>query len=137
MTWRDQEEEIEWYDYLMGEPGGVVGYIPIAFELDASIAPVGWAFREILLQETNPDLWASDGHHASERGKYLACLVLYATIFGESPVGLWVPSSIDGTQAYADQLLVEQLVLGDPARWNIDAEPIVDPLMATGELPGK
>lgn len=120
MTWRDREAVLEDYDTLLGVPGGNFGYVPIADELDAAIAPVGWAFREVLLRESDPDLWSLDGHHASERGRYLASLVLYATIFGESPFGLWFPSSIGLEQAFEDQVLVEEVVLGNAGQWNID-----------------
>jgi len=119
MTWRDRGADLADYDTLRGEPGGDTGYVPIAFELDAAVAPIGWAFREILLAEPDADLWSRDGHHASERGRYIAALVLFATIYGESPVGLWMSPSLDEEQSFADQLLVEQVVLTNPALWNI------------------
>jgi hypothetical protein len=119
MTWRDRGADLADYDALRGEPGGDTGYVPIAFELGAAVAPIGWAFREILLADPDADLWSHDGHHASERGRYIAALVLFATIYGESPVGLWTSPSLPEDQAFADQLLVEQVVLANPAQWNI------------------
>ncbi|MFN2427169.1 MAG: hypothetical protein ABR587_12065, partial [Candidatus Binatia bacterium] len=89
MTWADQDDEIEVYDELRGVPGGTEGYVPIAMELDAVVAPIGWAFRELLLEGPDAELWRQDGHHAGDRGRYLAALVLYAVIYRESPVGLW------------------------------------------------
>lgn len=120
MTWADRDEPLERYDELRGVPGGEQGYVPIAFELDVGIAPIGWAFREVLLGEPAAGLWRIDGHHASERGRYLASCVLYAAIYGESPVGLWVSPKLDPAQALHDQQLAEDLVLGDPASWNLD-----------------
>lgn len=121
MTWRDRGDELASWDDLHGEPGGDCGYIPIALELGASVAPAGWAFREVVLREDNPELWRRDGHHADERGRYLAALVLFTTIYKESPLGLWGPKSMSPGQILHDQILVEELVLGDPARWNIES----------------
>jgi len=121
MTWRDRGDDLESWESLHGEPGGDYGYIPIAFELGASVAPAGWAFREVVLREGNPELWRRDGHHADERGRYLAALVLFTTIYKESPLGLWGPKSMSPGQILHDQILVEELVLGDPARWNIES----------------
>lgn len=121
MTWRDRSDELDAWDSLHGEPGGDHGYIPIAFELGASVAPAGWAFREVLLRESDPELWRRDGHHADERGRYLVALVLFTTIYRESPLGLWGPKSLSPGHILHDQLLAEELVLGDPARWNIEA----------------
>lgn len=119
MTWRDRAAPLEEYDDLHGVEGGETGYVPIAFELDAAIAPVGWAFREMQLTSPLVDLWSRDGHHANERGRYLAAMVLFATIYGESPVGLWFSPGLEPDQALHDQLLVESLVFDHLAEWNI------------------
>lgn len=119
MTWRDQGAPLASYDSLHGLPGDDVGYVPIAFELGAPVAPVGWAFRETAIEDPAIDLWALDDHHASDRGRYVAALTLYATIFRESPVGLWGPSNLGEDQILHDQLLVEQVTLLDPQEWNI------------------
>lgn len=119
MTWRDRGAPLESYDWLHGQPGGDIGYVPIAFELGAPVAPVGWAFRQTAIEDAAIDLWALDGHHASDRGRYVAALCLYATIFRESPAGLWGPPSMTPEQILHDQLLVEQAVLLDPTEWNI------------------
>lgn len=119
MTWADRDEPLERYDELRGEPGGEQGYVPIAFELGAGIAPIGWAFREVLLEEAAPELWRIDGHHASERGRFLASCVLYAAIYGESPVGLWASPKLDPAEALHDQQLAADLVVGDAISWNL------------------
>lgn len=51
------------------------------------LAPVGEAFA--LCQKRYPaiDLYSCDHHHASEQGYYLSALVIYATIFHDSPLG--------------------------------------------------
>ncbi len=121
MTWADEEDPLEDFDTLRGVPGGTEGYVPIAFELDAALAPVGWVFRELLVEEPGAELWDSDGHHASDRGRYLAAITLYAVIFSESPVGLWAHPRLPPDQVLHDQQLVESVVLGHPDDWNLDA----------------
>lgn len=120
MTWRDAGAPLASYDSLHGQPGEDVGYVPIAFELDAPVAPVGWAFRETAIEAPEIDLWAGDGHHASDRGRYVAALTLFATIFDESPVGLWGPPTMTAEQILHDQLLVEDITLTNPVEWNLE-----------------
>lgn len=121
MTWPDLGDPLEYYDRLRGVPGGDEGYVPIAFELDRALAPIGWAFRAALLEDPSIELWARDGHHASERGQYIAALVLYATIWRESTVGLAPSRKLTPEQSLHDQMLVDAVVLGDPDSWNLDA----------------
>jgi len=51
------------------------------------LAPVGTAFA--LCQKKNPgiNLYSPDRYHASAQGYYLSALVIYGTIFHDSPVG--------------------------------------------------
>jgi len=51
------------------------------------VAPVGMAFA--LCQKKNPriNLYSSDHYHASAQGYYLSALVIYATIYNDSPLG--------------------------------------------------
>jgi hypothetical protein len=59
----------------------------LAEELDVLLAPVGVAFKKV--NETRPGYQIyADVMHSSMNGTYLAALVIYATIFKESPVGL-------------------------------------------------
>jgi len=58
----------------------------LAADFDALVAPVGLAFEKV--NETHPNFQLyTDVEHSSMNGTYLATLVIYATIFGESPVG--------------------------------------------------
>jgi hypothetical protein len=45
--------------------------------------------------------------------------VLYATIYAESPVGLWASPRLTAEQVLHDQLLAERVVLAYPSQWNI------------------
>lgn len=67
-------------------------------------APVGTAFMIAHIQ--NYDLWYGlydqDGTHPSPRGQYLASCVLFATISGQSPKSLPLPSMASSYRHYAD-----------------------------------
>jgi hypothetical protein len=64
------------------------GYGEIAEELDATLAPVGTAWRIVATEHPDMKLWQGDGSHPATRGTYLAACVFYAMFFQESPVGL-------------------------------------------------
>ena len=68
MTWRDRGDFLESYDTLRGVPDGTIGYVPIAYELGVSLAPVGWAFRAAVADGVGDKLWGRDGHHVSVGG---------------------------------------------------------------------
>jgi hypothetical protein len=119
MTWRQRGAPPSAYDKLKGEPGGSFGYVPIAFELDVPVAPVGWAFRSAVAADPNVDLW-QDAVHANNSGRYLAACVLYAAILRQSPVGNgYRPGSLEPFEALALQQLAHDTVLIDPGQWNI------------------
>jgi hypothetical protein len=52
-----------------------------------AMAPVGTAFARCVEKYPDMVLNAPDQHHASAKGSYLAALVIYATIFQDSPLG--------------------------------------------------
>ena len=51
------------------------------------LAPVGLAFERSVEKYPDINLYCSDLYHANTNGSYLAALVIYATIYKESPVG--------------------------------------------------
>jgi hypothetical protein len=63
-------------------------YREIGTELGAEVAPVGEAWERVLAMPGHPDLYDADGSHPSIAGSYLAACVLFATLFGESRVGI-------------------------------------------------
>jgi hypothetical protein len=60
----------------------------IATELDIEVAPVGLAFQRALKEQPDLDMFYDQGEHPNLIGSYLAVNVVYATVFGVSPVGL-------------------------------------------------
>ena len=72
----------------------------IAKELDVEVAPVGLAWQRSIKKRPDLDLYIADLEHPSIYGTYLATCVVYATLFGKSPVGLgYTPSGISNVDA--------------------------------------
>ncbi len=122
MTWRNDGSPLSDYDSLRGEAGGTVGYMPIAFELGVGVAPVGWTFRALIEDlgfNAASMLWRS-WRHTSTEGKYLTACVFYAAMLGESPAAIgWHPKRIEPSMALYLRSLAAQVVLTDPAEWNL------------------
>jgi hypothetical protein len=64
------------------------GFLTVAEELNATVAPVGAAWARSLTQRQDLGLWQYDNVHANESGTYLAACVFYAIIYRQSPAGL-------------------------------------------------
>ena len=62
-------------------------YYAAARQLGAKVAPVGLAFARSLQERPELSLYIQDGHPTAA-GTYLAACVIYATIFGKTPVGI-------------------------------------------------
>lgn len=63
-------------------------YTLLAQHEDATISPVGIAWRNCLTQHPNIPLYAPDGKHPTVHGSYLTACVIYSTLFLKSPLGL-------------------------------------------------
>ena len=88
--------------------------------------PVGEAWLAAQRIDPSIPLYAFDGLHPSAEGSYLAALVMYATLYGKSPIGL--PASlrlrngsafgVDGGTAASLQAAAEQVTAASRAqRW--------------------
>src|SRR2546430_3222336 len=74
------------------------GYLAIAAEEQAAVAPVGVAWSS-LLSQPHPALWQDDGSHPMSAGTYLAACVFYATIYHQSPRGLAYHADLSAVDA--------------------------------------
>jgi len=75
---KDVDETLRIYDL----------HVSIARVESACVAPIGQAWDLALVRDPTLQLHASDGNHSAPAGAFLAALVLYATITGQSPLGL-------------------------------------------------
>ena len=90
------------------------GYMEIAQELNAPVAPVGAAWSTVTSQYPELMLWQEDGSHPAEPGTYLAACVFYAVIFHESPNELRYHGGLSGENARIIQSVASSTVLNIP-----------------------
>jgi hypothetical protein len=96
-----------------------VGYLNIAHELNAPIAPVGIAWWEAVRSRPPLELWAEDGSHPTVAGTYLAACVIYAAIFHATPEGLPYHDALPASVASRLQRIAATVVLRDPTLWSL------------------
>jgi len=94
------------------------GYLAIAAEEQAAVAPVGVAWSSVMSQ-AHPALWQDDGSHPTTAGTYLAACVFYATIYHQSPRGLAYHADLSAVDAAILQAVAADTVLGDPGKWGL------------------
>lgn len=90
------------------------GYMAIAQELNVPVAPVGSAWRTVVLQYPDVNLWREDGSHPTMQGTYLAACVFYAVIFEESPLRLDYRADISTETASRLQSIGANSILDKP-----------------------
>ncbi len=73
-------------------PGVSRSYTVAARSVQGLLLPVGDAWREAWRLDPALPLYGPDGFHPTPLGSYLAALVIYARLSGESPVGLPAPA---------------------------------------------
>jgi hypothetical protein len=78
------------------QPEIATAYTEIADELNATLAPVGAAWKRALERDSDLRLHAPDGRHADPPGSYLAACVFYALFCDADPTGLSGKISVEG-----------------------------------------
>lgn len=117
--------EVGHANYSSMQEAVITAYEKIADELVAVVAPVGVAWRRVLVDHPGLTLYQSDGSHPTRSGTYLAACVFYAALFGESPEGLEYTGGLGSGEAATMQRIAAVTVLGDPTRWHLP-EPTDD-----------
>jgi len=95
------------------------GYLTIANQESAAVAPVGPAWQYALTQYSTSDMWQSDGIHPTAKGTYLAACVFYATLYRQSPLGLSYHASLTEADAAKLQSIANGTVLANPGEWGL------------------
>ncbi len=134
MTWGrrdgDSTNPTMYPNYTVMQHRLEVGYLAYAENLSTPdrpvyVAPAGLAFQrihdDIVAQGGDPlaqgslfrSLYSSDGSHPSLSGSYLAASVLYATLTGNSPLGLVDPTPLDDAVKLQLQQAAEATVFVD------------------------
>lgn len=117
-TWGYQFSDPQ--DYLNMQNNVSASYEELAHTINAAVAPVGEAWRSIILNYPNLQLHSPDFSHPTLAGSYLAACVFYTTVYKESPKGAWHPTSISPSDALIFQETAFETVKNSLARWNIN-----------------
>ncbi len=89
-------ERLNW----IGLPEIVQAHRELSSELKIPVAPVGSAFARSLAERPSLPMLGADKEHETIHGTYLAACVIYATIYGESPVGFtYRPAGVSAEEA--------------------------------------
>lgn len=92
-----------------------------ANEVDMGIAPVGWAWHQVLKDSPGLHyLHDSDFNHPSERGSYLMSCVFYVSLFKESVVGNPVHGQVTEPEAAQFQQIATDVVLNGWPLWKLN-----------------
>jgi hypothetical protein len=95
--------------------------IMVADSLGLEIAPVGWAWEQVMVEHSEWDLYDTDDMHPSRLGQYLQACVYYATLRGISPAGVTYRSVLTADAALYIQQLAGEVVLSESSVWNLPA----------------
>ncbi len=97
-------------------------YLEMAYNNDATCAPVGAAWQWVRNNYPSIELYESDESHPSIYGTYLAACVFFATFYAESPLGgSYFPSPISQTDATILQTAAQNIVIDSLDVWRINA----------------
>jgi len=122
MTWGrkygDQQNCIIWppvCTYLGMQQRLAVGALGIAEENNATIAPVGLAWKHSMDQD--PDslihLYSNDYSHPSLSGTYLSACVIYTILFQKSPIGMSYLAGLPEEEAHFLQEIAHQITMDE------------------------
>ncbi len=121
ITWahKDGWPENKMPDYESMQVAINSGYITLGQQLQARLAPVGYAW--LYLHQKNPqlNLWQDDGSHPNESGTYLAACVFYTVLFQQSPEGLTYQGNLTTESANLLQKMAAETVLKYEKSWNL------------------
>ncbi len=103
-------------------------YMFMADTTQATISPVGVAWKN--LRDSFPliELYAGDESHPNINGSYLAACVFYSTLYQKSSVGCtYAPSGVSTIDAFNMQTIATNTVLDSLSLWRINAnKPIAN-----------
>ncbi len=103
-------------------------HVSIAQRQVACVAPIGQAWDLALQRHPSLQLHADDGNHSNPAGAFLAALILFATVTGDSPIALPpFPQFAVGLDTQADlrAIAAETTVAWPPRAW-CPGDPLAD-----------
>ena len=97
----------------------------MANENDATVAPAGEAWRAVINDDPDIELYSGDGSHPNINGTYLTACVMYATMFQSPSLGTTYTAGIDAELATYFQTKADEVVFGTPEVWRIGANDLL------------
>jgi PKD repeat protein len=94
-------------------------YLRIADSTDASVSPVGVAWKYVRDNYPNINLYAGDGSHPSLEGSYLAACTFYSSLFQKSSVGASYTAGLDPQTCTILQQAASSIVLDSIPTWEL------------------
>lgn len=124
MTWGYENGDSQWqpistYEGMQSRLRN--GYQRIADSVQASVSPVGMAWKYVRENYPAINLYAGDGSHPSPEGSYLAACTFYASLYRKSPVGANFYGSLPQATAEQLQLAAQVAVLDSLELWHLRA----------------
>lgn len=92
-------------------------YLLMAQQNNASVAPVGIVWRELIQQNPSFDLYQSDESHPSIYGSYAAACVFYSSFFHTKVNGNFAPAGVPLTDALQIQQQSNKTVFDSLSNW--------------------
>ena len=95
-------------------------YLEMGYTHNASVAPVGMAWKKSINDNTDFELYTPDESHPNLAGSYLSACVIYTSMFQESCVNSdYVPNGLDEDDAAVLQGIASSVVLDSTQVWNL------------------
>lgn len=94
-------------------------YMRITDSAQASVAPVGVAWKYVRDNHPTIQLYSGDGSHPSVAGSYLSACTFYASLFRKSPVGASYTAGLDAATAQILQTAAGLSVLDSLENWHL------------------
>jgi hypothetical protein len=92
-------------------------YMQMAQDNDASVAPVGAAWKMVVDSFPSIDLYVSDESHPSLSGGYLQACVFYASIFNKRSMGSTYTGGLPATTVSTLQRIADKVVFDSITQW--------------------
>lgn len=122
MTWGRQNGDQQWDSINTFDKMNVRlrnAYMRIADSAQASVSPVGIAWKYVRDNHPTINLYDADGSHPNTAGTYLSACTFYASVFRKSPVGASFTFGLDATTAGILQNAAALAVLDSLDTWHL------------------
>ncbi|MEN9987318.1 MAG: hypothetical protein RLZZ585_357 [Bacteroidota bacterium] len=122
MTWGRQVGDPQWdsintFDKMNTRLRNA--YLRIADSTNASVSPVGVAWKYVRDNYPSINLYAGDGSHPSLEGSYLAACTFYSSLFQKSCVGASYTTGLNPQTCAILQLVASSIVLDSIPTWKL------------------